>query len=158
MRKLATFLSGTLAGAVGMGVAIWLAMPSMMLSVQPSRLGFEDTVTTLQQVTEKHGWKVSKVYDIQTTLQKSGHAKMTPASILSICQPDHAYRILKEDANKKVLAVMPCRVGVFQAQDGKTYISSMNIGLMGRMFGGTIAEVMATAGQEEHAILSELAE
>lgn len=158
MRKLFTFLIGALVGSLAMGVAVWLMMPSMMLTVHPSRLNYADTVATLQKVTEKHGWMVSKVYDIEKTLKKSGHPEMTPATIFSICQPDHAYRILKEDANKKVLAVMPCRVGVYQAADGKTYISSMNIGLMGRMFGGTIAEVMAIAGQEEATIMAELVE
>jgi len=154
MRKSITFGLGLVVGAVLVAVAGWTLMPSMMLTVHPSRYGFEETVALLQKSTEEKGWKVSKVYDIQATLKKSGYADMTPATILSLCQPDHAARILSEDANKKVLAVMPCRVGVYQASDGRTYVSSMDIGLMGKMFGGTIAQVMSVAGAEEAGILA----
>lgn len=154
MKSKLSFLSGAVIGAVAMGVAVWVAMPSMMLSVHPSRYDFDQTVATLQQSTANKGWKVSKVYDIQKTLQAAGYKDMTPATIFSICQPDHAYKILREDANKMVLAVMPCRVGVYRGADGKTYISTMNIGLMGRMFGGTIAQVMGAAGAEENAIVA----
>ena len=39
--------------------------------------------------------------------------------------------------------MMPCSIGVYEKSDGKTYISTMNAGLLGRMFGGVVAEVMA---------------
>jgi uncharacterized protein (DUF302 family) len=49
-------------------------------------------------------------------------------------------------------AVMPCRIGVYE-RDGKTYISSMRIGLIGRMFGGAIAKYTGLAAKDENAIL-----
>jgi uncharacterized protein (DUF302 family) len=75
-------------------------------------------------------------------------------TILSICQPEHAYRILQDDANKKVTAVMPCRIGVYEAKDGQVHIAELNVGLVGRMFGGTIADVMAKVASEERQILA----
>ena len=39
--------------------------------------------------------------------------------------------------------MMPCTISVYQKSDGKTYIGTMNAGLLGKMFGGMIAEVMA---------------
>jgi len=156
MKSKWSFATGAVMGATAMALAGWLAMPSMMLTVHPSRYDFPQTVAAMEQVVNQNGWKISKVYDIQKTLQSAGYKDITPATIFSICQPDHAYKILREDANKRVLAVMPCRVGVYQAADGKTYITSMNIGLMGQMFGGTIAEVMGAAGAEETAILARL--
>jgi hypothetical protein len=32
---------------------------------------------------------------------------------------------------------------VYEKTDGKAYVSTMNAGLMGRMFGGTVAKVMS---------------
>ena len=39
--------------------------------------------------------------------------------------------------------MMPCSIAVYEKADGKTYVSTMNSGLMGKMFGGTAAAVMA---------------
>ena len=71
-----------------------------------------------------------------------------------MCQPDHAHKILSDDRNKKVSSMMPCRIGVFEDHMGKTYLSRMNIGLMSKMFGGTIELVMGTVAKEEHSMLS----
>jgi hypothetical protein len=49
-------------------------------------------------------------------------------------------------------AVMPCRIGVFE-RDGKTYVSSMRIGLIGKLFGGDIAKYTGLAARDETAIL-----
>ena len=38
---------------------------------------------------------------------------------------------------------MPCTIAVYQKNDGKTYIGTMNAGVMGKLFGGVISEVMA---------------
>jgi dienelactone hydrolase len=34
------------------------------------------------------------------------------------------------------------------------YVSQLNIGLLGMMFGGTIADVMGTAGQDLNAVVA----
>jgi len=149
-----TFVAGLIIGAVLTGVAVWMVMPTMMLSVHPSKYGVDETIKIIKQASKTKGWLVPKVYDIQKSLQKAGHDDITPLKIVSLCQPHHAYKILKEDANKKVLAVMPCRIGVYKAADGKTYVAEMNIGLMGQMFGGTIAQVMKEAAADEREILA----
>ena len=147
------FISGLLLGAVAMGAAVWVLMPGLMLEVHESKLDFDQTVTAIEQAYKANDWKVPHIYNIQKTLQSNGYPDVTPIKILSVCQPDDAYKILSEDANKKVTAVMPCRIGVYQAEDGKTYVSVMNIGLMGQMFGGTIAEVMGQVAAKERQIM-----
>ena len=37
---------------------------------------------------------------------------------------------------------MPCTMAVWEGDDGKVYLSEMNMGLMAKMFGGNIAKVM----------------
>jgi len=147
------FLFGLILGGVAMGAAVWLLMPGLMIQVHASKFGFDETVATIEKSYKDANWKVPKVYDIQQTLKGSGYTDMTALKILSVCQPDDAYKILKSDANKKVTAVMPCRIGVYEAADGNTYIATMNIGLMGKMFGGTIAEVMGDVAKKEQQIM-----
>ncbi len=147
------FFLGLVLGAVVMGATVWVVMPSLMLQVHESKLGFDETVTAIEKSYKENNWKVPKIYDIQKTLQGAGYADMTPVKILSVCQPDDAHKILSEDENKMVTAIMPCRIGVYQTGDGKTYVSTMNIGLMSKMFGGTIAEVMGGVAAKEQQIM-----
>jgi uncharacterized protein (DUF302 family) len=37
---------------------------------------------------------------------------------------------------------MPCTISVYEKSDGKASIGTVNAGLLGRMFGGTVAEIM----------------
>ena len=70
---------------------------------------------------------------------------MTKVKVVTLCNPDLAYRILTDDADKKASGVMPVTIGIYEDSAGKTHIAVMDYGLMGSMFGGTIAEVMAAA-------------
>ncbi len=53
---------------------------------------------------------------------------------------------------------MPCRFGVYETKDGQVYISGMNIGLMSKMFGGIIEEVMGRVTEEEKEMLKDIIE
>ena len=99
---------------------------------------------------------VPKIYDMQYNLQTAGHADMTRMKVVSLCHPDYAYNILNDDVNKKVASMMPCRIGVFEAADGKVYITRMNMGLLSRMFGGKIEDVMTRVQTEEDLILADI--
>jgi len=147
--------------AVGfvLGVATAVAgilyfLPKKMLTVHKSRLGFDETVTAVQEEAEKRGWNVPKVYDIQTTLAKADHTDMNRIKIVSICQPHHAYNILKPDDNKFVAGMMPCRVGIFETEEGEVYVSEMNLGLMSKLFSPSIRDVMGIVAAEEQEMIS----
>ena len=49
--------------------------------------------------------------------------------------------------------MMPCRVTSYEKSDGKTYVSRMNTGLMGRMMMDVVPEVMADGTRESEVIL-----
>jgi hypothetical protein len=48
---------------------------------------------------------------------------------------------------------MPLKLGIFEKENGQVYVSELNIGLMGMMFGGTIAKVMSVAGKDVKEII-----
>ena len=52
---------------------------------------------------------------------------------------------------------MPCALAVYEDDAGKVWLSRLNIGLMARLFGGTVASVMGGGvAPEEHRILASL--
>jgi hypothetical protein len=51
-------------------------------------------------------------------------------------------RIAREELGR-LSVMMPCTIAVYAGADGVTRISTLNAGLMGRMFGGEVSAVMA---------------
>ncbi len=138
-----------LCGMVLMGVMVWFTMPSLMLIEHKSPLNYEGTVAALNQVVEKkQNWKVPKNFDFQKNIQDAGHGPIDRVGTVALCNPLYASRILEADQNRKVTAFMPLGIGVYEGKDGQVYISELNVGLLGMMFGGTIADVMADAGKD----------
>ena len=155
-RNISIFLIGFIIGMLLMSGIVWNTMPKMMLKVKKSKLTFEETVTAITGAADQKGWKVPKVYDIQKSLQEAGYEDMLPLKIISLCKPEHAYHVLSQDENKKVSGIMPCRMSVFQDSNGKVYVAEMNIGLMSRIFGGTIEKVMGEVAKEEKQMLQNI--
>lgn len=156
MKTSNALLVGLAAGIVLTAAATWVVMPKLMINTYESRLGFEETVAALQTAATGKKWIVPKIYDLQASLKQEGHADIGKLSILSLCQPEYAYNILKNDSDKFVTAVMPCRKGVYETKDGKVMISGMNMGLMSKMFGGNIATVMGGVADEEAEMLAQV--
>jgi uncharacterized protein (DUF302 family) len=117
-------------------------MPKLMVKEELSPLGYEETIAHIQKKVTDAGWKVSALMRLDKTLAKEGK-DVPPVASFKICQPDHAEQILLDDDARFLSVMMPCSIAVYEKTDGKTYISTMNAKLLGRMFGGTVAEVMA---------------
>jgi uncharacterized protein (DUF302 family) len=55
--------------------------------------------------------------------------------------------------------MMPCTMAIWEADDGKVYLSEMNMSLMAKMFGGNVAKVMGVkVVQNEEEIIQGLLE
>ncbi|MDH5681705.1 MAG: DUF302 domain-containing protein [Spirochaetota bacterium] len=123
--------------------------------IYKSKHSFGKTVAMLEKSAKKKGWKVPKVFNIQKSLKKVSKGKMTKLKVISICKPAHAYKILKNPANRHVSAMMPCRIGVFETKDG-VFISVLNSALIGNKMGDVIATTMAKVGKETKSMAAEL--
>ena len=136
------FLLGFFAGMVVLGAVTWKLMPGQMLNENLSPYGLEETVDLIQKNAVEAGWVVSGVVKLEASIAKHGGPAVPRTWLINLCQANHASRILKDDSDRVVSVMMPCTISVYEKSDGKTYIGSMNAGLLGGMFGGTVAEVM----------------
>ena len=143
-------LIGILVGVILAAVGVALVMPKLMVKEIQSPLGYEETITHIYNNVTNADWKVSALMRLDKTLAKEGKSVL-PVASFKICHPDHAETVLKDDDARFLAVMMPCSIAVYEKTDGKTYISTMNSGLMGRMFGGTAAEVMAGPVADETA-------
>ena len=142
-------------GMIVAGAATWILMPSMMLAVHKSPHDYQGTVAALNNVIEgKQNWKAPNTFNFQQTIDDAGHGPIEKVGTIALCNPLYASRILAADENKKVTAFMPLGIGVYEDVNGQVYVSELNVGLLGMMFGGTIADVMADAGGDVSEIIA----
>jgi uncharacterized protein (DUF302 family) len=133
---------GIIIGAVSVAVIMKMAMPGMMLIERTSPFGVDETVQRIESAVTNGGWEISRTMDMQKSLAKLGQT-VPRVTVIKICEPHHAAAIMNDDKALFVSTMMPCSIAVYEKTDGKTYVSTMNAGLMGRMFGGTVAKIMS---------------
>ena len=138
-----------------MGAIVWFTMPALMVIQHKSPRDYQATVTALQQaIAAKQDWKVPAISDFQKTINEAGHGPIDKVGSIALCNPRYASRILADPKNRKVTAFMPLAIGVYEDGKGQVYVSQLDVGLMGMMFGGTIAEVMGVAGKDLSAVIA----
>lgn len=151
-----TAVGGVLVGMILMGLIVWFAMPSMMLITHKSSRNYDDTVAALGEALKtKQDWRVLTVNDYQKSTAAFG--AMERVGSMNICNPRYASKILANDADRGVTAFMPLAFGVYEDKSGQVYVSQLNVGLLGMMFGGTIADVMGMAGKDLTEVVSSVA-
>ena len=109
----------------------------------------------LKAAIETNGWKSPGIRDMNKTMAKHGVQMDKQVSIVDLCNAKYAKDVLT--TNPEVSTLMPCAWGVYEGKNGKIYISGMNMGLMGKMFGGNVAKVMGGAvSKDEKLILNDV--
>ena len=146
---------GFLMGIMMTGIGIFTVMPSLMLVTHEAAQGYDETITLLSEHIEQSGWNISSVIEMNKSLAKHGVDFQPRVTLLKICHPDYARSILT--TNRDVSVMMPCTFSIWENNDGKVYISGMNTGLMGKMFGGNVAHVMGgKVSRDEKQMLADL--
>ena len=78
-----------------------------------------------------------------------GHA----VKVLELCHAENSYNVLKNEEDMFISAIMPCRMAVYEYDNGKTFISRMNIGLVSRFFSPNVRSVMKGVADDDEKIL-----
>ncbi|MBD3265068.1 DUF302 domain-containing protein [bacterium] len=155
VRILGVGIVGLIAGIAITTVLVIVLMPGMMIVTKQSRFGFEETVTKIEQGIPAIGWASPGTTNMNKSMAKHGVEFVPRVHVIKMCKPEYAKEVLKSD--RYVSCLMPCSVAVWESDDGKVYVSKMNTGLMGKMFGGTIAEVMGNkVSRDEHKLLNDI--
>ncbi len=93
---------------------------------------FDDTVVSLLKSIDKNGWAIFQVIDLRDRLAAKDFS-IRPLKIIEICKASHASKLLSQ--NSLIAACMPCRLAVFEDDEGVKIIS-MNPSAMSNLFDG----------------------
>ena len=125
---------------------------SLMVVETDSPFDYETTLEAINTAAHELGWKVPKVYRLCNSLKNDGYA-VRPVAVVELCKPDYAAELLNDDSTRFVSSFMPCRISVYERNDGSVVVSRMNTQLVSRLFRGKVSEVMALATIETQAML-----
>jgi len=141
--NLFAFIGGLVIGMVGTMLVLASLAPRWMLREQLSPYDVPETVQHITNNALARGWVVSSVMPLDESVKKHGGGEVRPVRLVNLCQAQHAARILNEDEARIVSVMMPCTIAVYEKADGRVAVGTMNAQLLGRLFGGVVAEVMA---------------
>lgn len=141
---------GFFAGVLAVAVLAYVFMGSLMFREIESPFGVEETVARIQHNVQKvgNGWALSGLRNPGKAVEASG-GNVLPVMMIEACSTDYSAPILKDDSVRFLSILMPCKVSVYKKNDGKTYIGMMNAGLMGKMFGPMVGEVMGKVAEDQ---------
>ncbi len=123
---------------------------------QQSRFDFEKTVDTLVADAMRREWKVPAVHDLQLSLAKSGK-KVRPVKVIEICKPRYSGQMLEQNHERIMSVMMPCRISVYEKEDGMVYVGLINTGDITSGLQQNIAAVMKEASAETFEIVKSVA-
>jgi uncharacterized protein (DUF302 family) len=127
-RILIVFTAGLLAGFALTLLSIMIVIPGKLFVEKESPMGFNETVSALTDSAEASQWTISHSYNLQATMEKNGYI-VDPVLVVSLCNPSHAHNILNNISSRRISAMMPCRLAVYE-KEGKTYTSIFNSRIM----------------------------
>lgn len=146
---------GLVAGILIAGAAMVVTAPRMMMETHLSRFGFEETVAKLEAAVAEGDWEHQGTTYMHEGLAKRGQPITCRTAVISLCNPIYAQSVLCDSPN--MACMMPCKIAVLEMPDSSVRITKMNTGLMGKMFGGKVGEVMGDrVGPEEHQMLKDV--
>ena len=143
---------------VGLVAAVGLAfgmMDKLMFKETQSPFGMEETVARIQHNIQDtgNGWALSGLRNPAKAVQNDG-GNVLPVMMIEACSTKYSKPILKEDTVRFLSILMPCKISVYKKNDGKIYIGTMNAGLMGKMFGPLVGDVMAQVAADQKKFLT----
>lgn len=143
-------IGGFVAGIVFTGLLAYNLMDSLMFREVPSPFGVEETVARIQQNIQNvgNGWALSGLRNPGKAVEAAGGTTL-PVMMVEACSTKYSGPILKDDTVRFLSILMPCKVSVYKKNDGKTYIGLMNAGLMGKMFGPMVGEIMGHVAEDQ---------
>lgn len=114
---------------------------------QVSPFDVDTTVEKLVAAATLKNWQNPAVHNLQQSLAKAGK-EVRPVQVVEICKPEYSGVMLEKSDERIVSVMMPCRISVYQKEDGKTYVALLNMAEMVTGFSPVAVEAISGATKE----------
>jgi len=135
-------------------MAAWNMAGGLMFEEHTSPFTVEETVARIQQNIQAAGnsWSLTGLRYPARPVEAEG-GNVLPVILIEACSTKYSGPILKDDKVRFLSLLMPCKIGVYKKNDGKTYIGIMNVGLLSRLFGSSVGEIMSHVVKDQASFL-----
>lgn len=142
------------AGIFTVAILGYNMMSSLMFNERVSPFSVEETVARIQQNIQEvgNGWSLSGLRNPAQAVKADG-GNTLPVLMVEACSTKYSKPILNEDSVRFLSILMPCKISVYKKNDGKVYIGTMNAGLMGKMFGPLVGDIMSQVAADQQKFL-----
>ncbi len=110
------------------------------------------TVEKLIEVAKLKGWQNPAVHNLQQSLAKSGK-EVLPVEVVEICKPEYSGSMLEKNDERIVSVLMPCRISVYEKNDGKTYVALLDMSQLTDGMTQTATKAVQAASDESFEIV-----
>lgn len=152
MNKIAYAIIAVIAFVIGgafTAATLNLAAPQMLIKEVASPYDFEKTVRVIEdRLNAKEEWHVITTYDQNAEVIAHGGKPIGNMAIIKYCSGSYASRMLRADERKKLSAMMPKTVSVYEDSKGKVHIAMSNGAVMGKLFGGETEVIIEEVSRE----------
>jgi uncharacterized protein (DUF302 family) len=146
---------GLVSGLLIGWLVMFIATPKLMFKESLAPLEFDATVTQIEEAVTNAGWKIPTIHDLQATMKKFDK-DVRSVHVFEICHPDLSYKILRENEERIVSNMMPCRIAVYEKEDGTVWISRMNSGVIAKPLSKVVRTTMSEAARDVEEIIAEV--
>ena len=119
---------------------------------QVSPFDVPTTVEKLIDAAVKREWQNPANHNLQQSLAKSGK-EVRPVQVVEICKADYSGKMLEKNDERISSILMPCRISVYEKEDGKTYVTLLNMAAMAAGLPSATSEAINGASDETFEIV-----
>ena len=131
-------------------------MENLFIETQ-SQYNFDQTMEKLSAIILNGGWNISVTLDLQASLDKGGFSVL-PVKVIELCNPKLASQILKNGDTRIYSSLLPCKISVYEKENGKAYLSILNSGALASQIGGVVETVMTEAFSQVEKFIQQVIE
>ena len=124
---------------------------------QKSPFDVPTTVEKLIAAATHKEWQNPVTHNLQQSLAKAGK-EVRPVQVIEICKPEFSGKMLEKNHERIVSIMMPCRISVYEKEDGKAYIALLNMETMATGLPSTIVDAVHSAAKETFEIVKSVIE
>ena len=125
---------------------------NQLIIEQLSPLNVATTVEKIIESAIRKGWQNPAVHNLQQSLAKSGK-EVKPVQVVEICKPEYSGQMLEKNDERIVSVMMPCRISVYEKDDGNTYIAMLDMSVMSAGMPPTVVKAIHEANNESFEIV-----
>ncbi|MBB3187167.1 DUF302 domain-containing protein [Microbacter margulisiae] len=147
-------LFGVLLGIIITGVTLNLSAGDMIIKEMKSPYDFNKTVTTIvNNINTQPGWHVVAVIDQNQAVQTHGGFPIGNYDIIQYCNGRASAEMLSADDRKRIGAMLPKNLAVYEKSDGQVYVATSNGAVIGKLFGGKTGQLIEKVSLDVESIL-----